>query len=787
MKKIISLFIILCLSISFVSFAETLDNGFEVSLTEFSYKGENGEEIRDLSLAGNEITAGGNLQSIEYAENMEYIFFIMVTKNGKYFSSDYESGVLNGTEIIPVSVTAALPLDKDGVRVETFVWDSLKGSKALTSKSVFGSSENELLYVFSDGVIIENFSGDNTEAEITYPASLSHTPRIQAVARDSGAKIEIDDITSFPQIVNIKVTSQSGVLKTYKLKVDLHDGEISNAYLLDKDGVRHPVKKDTLRRPDYGNNLKPGDDGFDLITAVPETSTNVYSDRTNLYYYDIPDNLLGKTVLQLPRQVLAYDDKHLDKNNAKAVMGGFDLNRSANVYVYGVKEDNDWMISEGYVRADDSFKLSRTQNTAAAYFPEVFVKTYIVNEGESVTVNLGNATSSSGYNSSYHLMVDFLTPVEIAGIKNVSIENEDEFSFNPMINEYDVDLFGDHDSVPEINYEIFGAGATAVYEPASSLPGTSKITVTSKDGKFTKVYKFNLHAFENVLKSIKIDGVPLEGFDKNIYDYTFKLPYGDNEVREITAEANESINVEITQATDENKTAIITLTDMNNNVVTYTVCFELTLERPSVQKTLACSWTGILSDGFSIDPLTNVSNPSDDHILHGVAKNHSVVATNISTYRNSILYNRIDLTKLANIAEGKPVYYNLYTQFGSDNISNVTTDIEMYLADDSIWSIFNGNDKLSSVAKATDIEGLISRPLIGKNEITQSGGYWTATSAFYQFDITDVVNEALLQNKTHITIGIRLVPVESSSSYIMRLRVWQNSSTQSNVSYYSYE
>lgn len=787
MKKIVCLFIILCLSISFVSFAETPDNGFKVSLTGFSYKGANGTEIRDLTLAGNEITAEADLQSIEYAENMEYIFFMMVTKNGKYFSSDYEKGILNGTEIVPVSVTAALPSDKDGVKVESFVWDSLSGSKALTAKSVFGSSENDLLYVFSDGEVIENFGGDNTEAEITYPASLSHTPRIQAVARDSGAKIEIDDITSFPQTVNINVTSQSGVLKTYKLKVSLKDGEISNAFLLDKDGVRNPVKKDTLRRPDYGKGLKPGDDGFDLITAVPEICTNVYSDRTNLYYYDIPDNLLGKTVLQLPRQVLAYDEKHLDKNNAKAVMGGFDLNRSANVYVYGVKEDNDWMLSEGYVRADDSFKLSRTQNTAAAYFPEVFVKTYLVNEGESVTVNLGNATSSAGYNASYHLLVDFLTPVQIAGIKNVSIENEGEISFNPMIDEYDIDLFGEHLNVPEISYEIFGAGATAIYEPASALPGTSKITVSSKDGKFTKVYKFNLHAFENVLKSIKIDGEPLEGFDKNIYDYTFRLPYGDNEVREITAEANERINVEITQATNENKTATITLTDMNNNVVTYTVTFELTLERPSVEKKLACSWTGILSDGFSIDPLTNISNPSDDHILHGINKNHSVVATNNPTYNNSILYNRIDLTKLVNIAEDKPVYYNLYTQFGSDNISNVTTNIEMYLADDNIWSVLGSNDKLSAVSKVTDISGLTACPLIGTSEITQSGGYWTATADFYQFDITDEVYEALSQGKTHITVGIRLVPVESSSSYIMRLRVWQNSSTQSNVSYYSYE
>jgi len=771
---------------SFPAFAEE-NNGINVSVTGFTYTGSNGERVSDITLSGNSITASGTLQSIKGEGEQNYSFFMTVTKNGKYFSSDIKTGTLYGDETKPLSLTAALPDDKSGVEIETCIWENLSKGKALIPKSVFGSLENEIIAVYVDGVMLSDIGGDDYEGEFTFPASLSHTPRIQAVAKELGSKIEIDEIVSIPQEVKIKVTSQTGEEKIYTLSIKQKDGEISDAYLLDKDGMKNPVTKDVLRRPDYGNGLKPGDDGFDLITAVPETSTAVYSDRTNLYYYDIPDKLLGKTVLQPPRQILAYDDKHLDKNNAKEIMGGFTINRSANVYVYGVREDTDWIVSEGYVRADDSYKLSRTQNTAAAYIPEVFVKTYPVSEGETVTVNLGNATSSSGVNASYHLLVDFLSPMQIAGIQNVSVEGEEEVDFDPMITDYDINLFNDHSTVPDIFYEVFGAGATVNYQPASALPGTSKVTVTSKDGSYTKTYNFHLHEFENVLTGIKVGGAVLEGFDKHTYDYTYKLPYGDNEVKEITAEASKYIDVDIVQATDENKTATITLTDMDGNVATYTVTFELTLERPSVEKTLACSWTGILSDGFSIDPLTNVSNPSDEHILNGINKNHSVVATNNPAYKNSILYNRIDLSKLVNKAQGKPVYYNLYTQLGSDNITNVTTDIEMYLADDEIWNTLKGTNKIEAESKAIDITSLTARPLVGNTQITQSGGYWSATADFYSFDITEVVDEAISLGKNYITVGIRLVPVENNSNYIMRLRVWQNSSTQSNISYYAYE
>ena len=111
----------------------------------------------------------------------------------------------------------------------------------------------------------------------------------------------------------------------------------------------------------------------------------------------------------------------------------------------------------------------------------------------------------------------------------------------------------------------------------------------------------------------------------------------------------------------------------------------------------------------------------------------------------------------------------------------------MYQVDDGIWSVLNGSDNVAAAAKAADISGLTSSEFIGSASITQSGGYWTATAGFYQFDITDAVEDAIAEGKSYITVGIRLVPVTSQTTYVMRLRVWQNSSTQSNVSYYSYE
>lgn len=790
MKKIITVLTALVILISLCpcTLAEA-DNGILVSAEGLTFTGENGSSVADLSLAGKEINISAKLKSISGEGKQKFAFFVTVMKKGKYYSSDMVKGELTGSEEFPVALKTSLPEDKTGVTVETYIWDSVLSGNALAPKGVFGSDKTELIGIYADGRLLSDMGGDDSEGEIVFPASRSRAPEISAVARDMSAKIEIDEVVSIPQDVKIKVTSAGGAEKVYTLSLKLEDGEISNAYLLDKDGNQNALKKDVLRLPDYGNGLKPGDAGFDLITAVPESCTYVYNDRTNLYYYDIPENLIGKTVLQASRQLLAYDEKHIDKNNGKAIMGGFDINRSANIYVYGVNENTDWIVSEGYKRAPDSFKLSRTQSTAAAYFPEVFVKTVMVNEGETVRVNLGNATSTAGVNSCYHILVDFLSPSEVAGIRNVTVEGVDSFVFDPDKEVYEIDLFGDNPEIPDISYEVYGLGAYATYTPCTSVPGTSEIKVATKDGKYEKTYRFNIHKFENVLREIRVGGEVISDFDKNIHDYTFVLPYGDNSLREVTATAGEGITVDIAQATEENKTATITLTDLYGNQAVYTVTFELTLVRPSSEKVLACSWTGIFNGAFSVDHLINYSNPADNHILNTITANHSVYATNNeSVYKNTVLYNRIDLTKLTDIDLTKPVYYKLYTNLGSDAISNVTSDIELYLADNNVWDVLNGADRSAAALKATDMTQFTDANLIGTLPITMTGGLWGATGAtHYVFDIADEVREALENGDTNLTVAIKLNPVESQTKYLMRLRIWQNSSTQSNITYYKYD
>lgn len=264
MKKIItSAIILLLLTCCCVFASETCS--LKVSVTDFSYS--------DNSLpSGGSLGVNCKLKQI-YSDNQEYTFVILVTKNGEYFDHYETSGVLKNYIPAEISGSVSIPSDTSGVLVETFVWESLKSGKALAPIGVYNgalSSENSLEKLYVDGKAVE--IEDNMVFAFD---SLTHTPSISPVAKDSSAKVEIDAITTIPQDVNIKVTAQNGDVKNYLLSLQVSDGQITNAYQLNNSNSKVNMTTDTVRYPVYpeGKGPEDADDGYK--TVVPSEKTQV--------------------------------------------------------------------------------------------------------------------------------------------------------------------------------------------------------------------------------------------------------------------------------------------------------------------------------------------------------------------------------------------------------------------------------------------------------------------------------------------------------------------------------
>lgn len=204
------------------------------------------------------------------------------------------------------------------------------------------------------------------------------------------------------------------------------------------------------------------------------------------------------------------------------------------------------------------------------------------------------------------------------------------------------------------------------------------------------------------------------------------------------------------------------------------------------------SWEMSIADrAYSIDPTLNITNPTVDKILTDVAVYPSVVASNIASdqYRNSMAFLRLDISRFDNLDITKPVVYNLYGAFGTDIATVDSAVIEIYEADNNAWSYIDSEDISSGVAVATDIEKVVSGVSpIASAKVSRRGGYWvSATEAeHYSFDITDSVKKCIDENKSWLTLAVRINVSDIPANGITRLRIWQTSTNTSDISYYSF-
>ncbi len=573
MKKIITSVIILLLLFCFTSLASETSS-LKVSVTDFAYSA-------NTLPAGGSLGVSCKLKQI-FDENQEYTFLVLVTKNGAYSSHYQTSGTLMNKIPADISGTVSIPSDTTGVLVETFVWDSLKSGKALASGGIFSgavASENSLEKLYVDGKEIE--IKDNMTLDYN---SISHTPNISPIAKDSSAKVEVDAITSIPQDVNIKVTAQNGDVKNYVLSLKLPEGKITDAYQLDNSNAKITMGINDAKKPQYKEGEDPTvDSTIAYNTVLPTSATQIFVDRAistsgRFYLVDIPDSLIGKKVIQPNLSLFNNAAIHQDKTKGNAETGFFTIDRSADVYVYDVHDATDWIVTQGYEKLDSSYNTSIIRNTAATQPKTAYRKRFVVEEGATKTITLGGATSADGKKDTYYLIVDFLKPTTFVAAKSVYINGVGNVEIKEDVYEYDFVVM--EDITPSFEWELLGIGAKSSTPVITTSENgkTATVVLTSKDNSSSLTYKFNFVDFSKALEEIKVDGTLVDGFDKNTKNYTYELPFGVTEPKEVTASVIDHpyIELSVAQATESNPVAKVTIknTETEEEIV-YTVTFKM--------------------------------------------------------------------------------------------------------------------------------------------------------------------------------------------------------------------
>ena len=163
--------------------------------------------------------------------------------------------------------------------------------------------------------------------------------------------------------------------------------------------------------------------------------------------------------------------------------------------------------------------------------------------------------------------------------------------FSPRVEDYEVPIESGRSFPDSIDYDTADDFQTVKVKLISADDHAQlyKIEVKAQNGQM-KTYTVNfVRQLLNITKidMIKINGIPLEGFDVNQYEYSSILPAGTTTLPKVTVETEDSYKQTITmqEAVDSiatkslNKKMVITVTAENGDYKIYTIHFPVELSK----------------------------------------------------------------------------------------------------------------------------------------------------------------------------------------------------------------
>lgn len=443
--------------------------------------------------------------------------------NAKGITATFAGRVLSGKEItIQEGVIDGTPT--------VITVKSEDGSKTKTYKIKFvreASKNSKLADIQVNGKSISNFNANTYSYSVDLPYGTTAVPVVTAEGQEDAQTIEITQPTGTTGRATIKVTAaDKQTVSTYTLNfrvAELADNTLKDI-LINGKSLTGFIPSQTIYRVSLPT----------TTTTMPTVqAVSAYPAGAQTIQYTAPTKIDGGT----------YQIAVTTPGNA--VPKTYKLNFRLEASSYSLLKD--LQVEGGYITdfAPDNYTYYVTLPMGTTALPKIqyelgddFQSVSVVEGGLDGTTRI-TVTAANGDQTVYKIVFTTLKS-EISTLAGIRINGVDLPDFSPDKTEYTCSLPIGTTEMPTIE-PIKGDDYQLVMILPGGLNGTTRITVAAGNGN-TTVYQITFsvqQATNATLKMIYIDGVELEGFDKDQLEYTVNLPQGTTKQPVVTYTQND--------------------------------------------------------------------------------------------------------------------------------------------------------------------------------------------------------------------------------------------------------
>ncbi len=213
-----------------------------------------------------------------------------------------------------------------------------------------------------------------------------------------------------------------------------------------------------------------------------------------------------------------------------------------------------------------------------------------------------------------------------ASLSDLQVDGATISGFDSGTLVYDVELAYGTTTVPGVTATSTDVNADISIVDATSLPGSTVVTVTSEDGEAEITYTVNFTVAPNTdasLSNLQVDGVTVSGFDSGIFSYNVEFAYGTTTVPAVTVTSTDAnANTSIAEAMALPGSTVVTVTAEDGETEdVYTINF--TIAAPNTDASLS----DIQVDGSTVSGFDSGTLTYDVELASGTTTVPTVTAT----------------------------------------------------------------------------------------------------------------------------------------------------------------
>lgn len=418
------------------------------------------------------------------------------------------------------------------------------------------------------GTTVPGFVKNTLSYNVVLPYGTTTVPPVTAVASDNNATLAVTPAPSLPGTTRILVTADNGTTTLQYTVSFTREPASTNASLSDLKVNGTTVSGFDPNILSYLVELPAGTTSVPDVTA---TTTNAYASVEVQPAGSLP----GITSVIVTAQ---------DGITSKTYSINFSVNKSSDATLSNLAVDGTRIA--GFMSNDLTYTVELPFGTtvvpAVTATPTDANATTVITSAASLPGNTYvQVTAEDGTTYQTYTITFTLSPAStVATLSDLMVDGTSITGFDPSVTWYTYTLPLGSNTIPAVTAVTSHPDATAAINPASTIPGSTSVTVTSQSLTVTKTYTVNFVRGKNndaSLADLLVDGTTVAGFSKNILNYSLRLPFGTTAVPVVTATLTDNNATGlITQAASLPGTAHVQVTAEDGvSILTYSISFML--------------------------------------------------------------------------------------------------------------------------------------------------------------------------------------------------------------------